>query len=112
MRGIYNVSDGRFVKRLWDKQPMPQEAIDAGDVVVMDVPDALIDEDEASHTRWNGEEVVADTVRAQETADRRAATAAAQAEEAADTRSAWDAIATVAGLTAEQKAAFANKIGM
>lgn len=65
MWGIYRVSDGRFLRRLWKTQPVPQAEIDAGEIVVREVPPWLLDVGAPSLTRWNGvfRMVEADTAR-------------------------------------------------
>ncbi len=63
MWGIYRVSDGRFLRRLWETQPIPQAAVDAGEIVIREVPPEFLDFIAPSLTRWDGEEVVHDTAR-------------------------------------------------
>ncbi len=111
-KGVYSLPGGRFLRRLWDTQPVPQADIDAGDVVVKDIPQALIDADELSHTKWDGSAVVADTTRITETATAKTANDTAVAAEATDAQAALDAITTAAGLTADQKAAFGGRLGL
>lgn len=115
-KGVYSLPDGRFLRRLWDSQPMPQADIDAGDVAVKDIPQALIDADELSHTKWDGSAIVADGARITETADAKSASDAAAAKEAADARAAWDNIAGAIKGTAEEiaekKAALGAYLGL
>lgn len=63
MWGIYRVSDGRFLRRLWETQPIPQAAVDAGEIVIREVPPEILDFTEPSLTRWDGERVVHDIAR-------------------------------------------------
>lgn len=104
-KGIYRVSDGRFLERLWPTQPQPQ--VEAGEVVVRPIPSDW--KDVLSHTRWDGSSVVPDMARITETAQKKAEIAAALAKEEADARAAWDILAVP--LTAEQKAVLGVRLG-
>lgn len=104
-------AEGSFIKRLWSAQAGPIDEIDAGEATVKEIPEELAGRGKLTHTRWDGEAVVLDNERKQIAQTARAAFKAKQAQEEADAQTAWAAIATVAGLTVKQKAAFGARLG-